>query len=221
MVVHSTRTAFDREYGQICDELVKMSQMVDWAIEKALEALVEHDHKLAEQVVENDAQVNAMRFQIEEACLVAIATQQPAASDLRAVIAATHVAVEMERMGDYARGIAKTVILMEEEPLLKTFKKYPRMAELSRRMLAESIQAFLKRDAAWAQEIAAKDAEVDELYQSLFHKLVDTMAKEPKLVARATYMIWAAHNLERIADRVTNIDERIIFMTTGNLQEIG
>ena len=220
-MVHSTRTAFDREFGLICDDLVKMSQMVDWAIEHALEGLVEHDRKLAEQVIENDAQVNAMRFQIEEACLVAIATQQPTAGDLRAVVAAMHLAVEMERMGDYARGIGKTVVLMEEEPLLKTFKKFPRMAELSRRMLAEAIQAFLKRDAAWAQEIAAKDTEVDELYQSLFHKLVDAMAKKPELVTRATYMMWAAHNLERIADRVTNIAERIIFMTTGNLKEIG
>jgi phosphate transport system protein len=220
-MVHSMRTAFDREYQAICDDLVKMSQELDWAIDNALQALVGHDHNIAEQVIEHDAQVNDLRFHIEEACLVTIATQQPAASDLRAVVAAMHLAVEMERMGDHVKGIAKTVILMEEEPLLKTFKKFPRMAEISRRMLAESIQAFLKKDATWAKEIAAQDAEVDELYQSLFHKLVDAMAKKPELVTRATYMMWAAHNLERIADRVTNIAERIIFMTTGNLQEIG
>ena len=215
------RSTFDREFDEICADLVKMAQMIDWAIENALKALVERDHQLAEQVRANDEQVNAVRFKVEEACLVTIATQQPAAGDLRAVITAMHLAVEMERIGDYAAGIAKTVILMEEEPLLKTLKKIPRMGELSRQMLADSIQAFLKRDVAWAQEIASHDDEVDELYRSVFNKLVEKMAKEPELVTRATYLMWCAHNLERIADRVTNIAERIIFMTTGSLRELG
>ena len=215
------RSTFDREFDEICADLVKMAQMIDWAIENALKALVERDHQLAEQVRANDEQVNAVRFKVEEACLVTIATQQPAAGDLRAVITAMHLAVEMERIGDYAAGIAKTVILMEEEPLLKTLNKIPRMGELSRQMLADSIQAFLKRDVAWAQEIASHDDEVDELYRSVFNKLVEKMAKEPELVTRATYLMWCAHNLERIADRVTNIAERIIFMTTGSLRELG
>ena len=215
------RSTFDREFDEICADLVKMAQMIDWAIENALKALVERDHQLAEQVRANDEQVNAVRFKVEEACLVTIATQQPAAGDLRAVITAMHLAVEMERIGDYAAGIAKTVILMEEEPLLKTLKKIPRMGELSRQMLADSIQAFLKRDVAWAQEIASHDDELDELYRSVFNKLVEKMAKEPELVTRATYLMWCAHNLERIADRVTNIAERIIFMTTGSLRELG
>lgn len=220
MSQQSLRTTFDREFGVICDHLAKMSQMVDWAIENALKALDESDHALAEQVIAHDQEINALRFEIEEECLVVIATQQPAAGDLRAIVAAMHIVGEMERMGDHAEGIAKTVILMEEEPLLKTLKKIPRMGELSRSMLADSIQAFLKRDAAWAREVAARDSDMDMMYREIFDKLIEKMAKKPELIARATYLMWCAHNLERIADRVTNIAERVIFMNTGSMKEL-
>lgn len=214
------RATFDREVDAIRGNLVKMSQMVDAALEKSIQALVEGDVTLAEQVIANDEEINQLRFTLEESCFVLIATQQPAASDLRAVIAVIHMAVEMERMADHAAGIAKTVVLMKEEPLLKTFKKIPKMAEMSRRMLSDCIQAFLKRDAAWAQEIAAQDEEMDRLYHDVFEKLVQTMAKKPELITRATYLMWCAHNLERIADRVTNIAERIIFINTGDFREL-
>ncbi|MEW5868333.1 MAG: phosphate signaling complex protein PhoU [Chloroflexota bacterium] len=217
---HSLRAAFDREFGEICSDLVSASQLVDAAIERSMQALLERDVELARQVIANDEKVNALRFKIEEACLVLIATQQPAAGDLRAVITAIHIVVEIERMGDHAAGIAKTVILMEDEPLLKTFKKIPRMGELSRKMLADCLQAFLRRDAAWARQIADQDEKMDELYRAVFDRLVGIMAKKPELVTRATYLMWCAHNLERIADRVTNIAERIIFMMTGTMQEL-
>jgi phosphate transport system protein len=196
-----------------------MGQAVDTAIANAMQALTERNLALAEQVIADDAQINALRSKIEEACLALIATQQPIASDLRAVISAIHVASELERMGDHADGIAKTVVRMSDEPLLKTLKKIPRMAELSRKMLGECLQAFVARDAGRAYEIAAQDTEMDDLYRAVFDRLVEIMAHKPEMVTRGTYLMWCAHNLERIADRVTNVAERVVFITTGDLRE--
>ena len=214
------RSTFDREFGKIQETVLEMSRLLDWAIEHSMGALKHTDLEQAQQVIAQDENVNALRYKIEEACLTLIATQQPAASDLRSVIATIHIAVEMERMGDHAAGIAKTVILMREEPLLKTIKKIPKMAELSRQMLANCLQAYIQRDADWAHRIAAQDADMDQLYKAVFDRLIEIMAKKPELITRATYLSWTAHNLERIADRVTNIAERIIFMTTGDLKEL-
>jgi phosphate transport system protein len=213
------RTTFDREFGRICDDLAAISAGIDRAIECSMQALVENDRAAAEDVIQGDERINQLRFKVEEACVQLIATQQPAASDLRKVIAAMHLAVEMERMGDYAAGIAKTVILMDE-PLHKTIKKLEKMSELSRVMLGDSMKAFLNQDAAWAREIASRDDEIDALYQAIFERLVVIMARKPETIKGATYLMWCAHNLERIADRVTNIAERVIFMTTGDLREL-
>jgi phosphate transport system protein len=214
------RSTFDREFGAIQQMLLEMGSMLDWAIDRAMFSLKHTDQEQAQAIIEMDERVNELRYKIEEACLTLIATQQPAASDLRAVIAAIHIAVEMERMGDHAAGIAKTVILMSEEPLLKTIKKIPKMAELSRQMLADCLQAYVLRDADWARRIAAQDAKMDQLYKAVFDRLIEIMAKKTELIPRATYLSWTAHNLERIADRVTNIAERIIFMTTGDVKEL-
>jgi phosphate transport system protein len=219
MSVH-LRSTFDREFGAIQQMLLEMGSMLDWAIDRAMFSLKHTDQEQAQAIIEMDERVNELRYKIEEACLTLIATQQPAASDLRAVIAAIHIAVEMERMGDHAAGIAKTVILMSEEPLLKTIKKIPKMAELSRQMLADCLQAYVQRDADWARRIAAEDAKMDQLYKEVFDRLIEIMAKKTELIPRATYLSWTAHNLERIADRVTNIAERIIFMTTGDVKEL-
>lgn len=219
-MTQGTRTAFDREFDLICQDLMEMGQLIDKAIAQSTEALEKRDEKLAHKVIDRDERVNHLRFRIEENCLALIATQQPAAGDLRAVVAAMHVVVELERIGDYAAGIAKTVIMMSEEPLLKTFKKIFRMGELSRTMLASGLQAFFSRDAETAREAASHDSEVDQMYRSVFDRLVETMAKEPELVTRCTYLMWCAHNFERIADRVTNIAERVIFMTTGAMTEL-
>lgn len=214
------RLTFDREFGEIQQMLLEQGRLLDWAIDQSMTALKNADQELARQVIDQDERVNEVRYKIEEACLALIATQQPAASDLRAVIAAIHIAVEMERMGDHAAGIAKTVILMSEEPLLKTIKKIPRMAELSRQMLADCLQAYIQRDADWARRIASQDEDMDLLYRAVFDRLIEIMAKKPELITRATYLSWTAHNLERIADRVTNIAERIIFMATGDVKEL-
>jgi phosphate transport system protein len=218
-MLHGIRSTFDREFEEVRTKLIQMSVIVDTAIDQSMQALMERDTQLADKVINNDVEINKCRFQIEEDCLALIATQQPAASDLREIIAILYMIVEMERMGDYAAGIAKTVILMEEEPLLKTFKKIFKMADISRHMLADSIQAFIKRDPVWAREIAKRDSEIDELYKTVFQRLIKIMAKEHDMVIRCTYLMWCSHNLERIADRVINITEQIVFMTTGTLKE--
>ena len=217
---HGVRAIFDQEFEQLRHSLLDMGQQVDIAISQSLQALSGRDIKLAEKIISDDTGINKLRFQIEEGCLALIATQQPAASDLREIIAILYMVVEMERMGDYAAGIAKTVILMEEEPLLKTFKKIPKMGEICRKMLADCLEAFQSRDATWAREIATRDNTIDEMYEDVFHRLIKTMAKDTDLITRCTYLMWCAHNLERIADRVTNIAEQIIFMTTGMIGEI-
>ena len=212
-------TFFDQEFKKISADVVNMGGLVEQAINHAMLALVEQKGKLAESVISSDKEINHLRFTVEEACVELLATQQPAAGDLRAVIASMHIAVELERMGDHAAGIAKTVVLMKEEPLLKTLKKIPRMGELSRSMLVDCLQAYTDRDAEKARQVVALDSEMDQLYHSVFERLVQLMAEKPDIVFRATYLMWCAHNLERIADRVINIAERIVFMVTGDLGE--
>jgi phosphate transport system protein len=194
--------------------------MVDRAIERAVESLKQRDRALAGEVIAGDQEVNDLRFKIEEDCLALIATQQPTATDLRAVIAIMNVAVEMERMADHAAGIAKTVLRMGDQPLLKPLIDIPKMAELGRQMLRASVEALLARDADRARAVAARDDEMDELYFAVFDELVEIMAHKPDTVERATYLLWCAHNLERIGDRVTNIAERAVFITTGAMKEL-
>jgi phosphate transport system protein len=213
-------SAFDREFGGITDALRRICDMVEQAIARSMQALEENDSKLAKQIIEEDAQINFLRYRIEEDCLALIATKQPAARDLRQVIGAMNIVVELERIGDYAAGIAKTVLRMRHEPLLKTFKKIFKMGSLSRQMLTDSLMAFLDQDVERARLIASMDPEMDQLYQDVFDRLVEVMAKDPDLVTRCIYLMWIAHNLERIADRVTNIAERTIFVTTGEMTEL-
>ncbi len=214
------RTAYDREFAGIRERVLRLGELVDQAISRSLDSLQRRDTAQAAQIVEDDAEINELRFEIEEACLALIATQQPAASDLRSVIAAMNIVVDIERMGDHATGIAKTVIRMGDEPLLKPLIDIPRMVEIARGMLRESLQAYLDRDAAKAREIATRDDEIDHLYKAIFDELLEIMAKDPSSATRATYLLWTAHNLERIGDRVTNIAERVIFASTGDMQEL-
>jgi phosphate transport system protein len=194
--------------------------MVDQAIARALESLQNRDQSLAKQVIEEDEEINTLRFKIEEACLALIATQQPAAHDLRAVIAAMSIVIDMERMADHASGIAKTVIRMGDEPLLKPLIDIPLMVQLARNMLSGSLRAFVEQDAESARSIASQDDEMDILYRAIFDELVEIMSHKPDSVERATYLLWCAHNLERIGDRVTNIAERVVFVSTGDMREL-
>ncbi|MEE8120858.1 MAG: phosphate signaling complex protein PhoU [Anaerolineales bacterium] len=215
-----TRARYDQNYAAIEDDILKMGSLVQDAIRNSIESLKQRDTHLAQEVIDRDLRINDLRFKIEEACLTLIATQQPTAGDLRAVVAAMNIVVDMERMADHASGIAKTVIRMGDEPLLKPLIDLPKMADLAREMLSGSLDAFIKRDAQTAIAIAPRDEEMDLLYKAIFDELVEIMAHKPGSVERATYLLWCAHNLERIGDRVINIIERVIFMTTGDMREL-
>jgi phosphate transport system protein len=216
----TSQHAFDQKFISIRDNLLRIGQLLDVAIERALTALKNQDENLARQIVADDVTINDLRFTVEEDCLALIATQQPAASDLRAVISAMNIVNDMERMADHATGIAKTVLRMGNQPLLKQLNDIPRMGNFARDMLKRSLDAFLARDAEAARAIAAQHDEIDHLYKKVFEEVIQMMARDPNAIQGGTYLLWCAHNLERIGDRVTNIAERVIFMTTGTMKEL-
>ncbi len=216
-----TRTAFHKHLRDIQDEILVMGSMVCKAISSSIDALKNRDLNLAEQVINEDRRINHKRFEIEEKCVELIATQQPMASDLRIILAVLNIVSEVERIGDYAEGIAKIAIMIGDEPPLKPLIDIPRMAEQTIDMLRRSLDAFVSRDAEAARKISAEDDTVDQLYDQVFRELLTFMAEDPKTITRATRLIWVAHNLERAADRVTNICERVVFVVTGKMEEIG
>ncbi len=215
-----TRGALDHRLREVRDNIIRMGELVDSAIDRSITALKKQDQTLARQIIADDTVINNLRFAVEEECLALIATQQPMASDLRVIVTAMNLVNDLERMADHATGIAKTVLRMGNEPLLKPLVDLPRMAATTRDMLKRSLDAFLARDAAAARAIAGQDDEVDHLYRAIFDELLAIMARDPNTIPRGTYLLWCAHNLERIGDRVTNIAERVIFMTTGTMQEL-
>jgi phosphate transport system protein len=214
------RATYDREFSEIQEDIIRLGSLVEQAIDRSIECLDKRDQGLAHQIIAEDEVINDMRFQLEEECLRLIARQQPAAGDLRAVLSALSIVPEMERMADHASGIAKTVLRMGDEPLVKPLIDIPRMALTVREMLRDSLKAFVQRDTEAAKAIALRDNEVDLLYKAVFDELIGIMARDPNTATRATYLLWCGHNLERIGDRVTNIAERIVFMTTGNMKEL-
>jgi phosphate transport system protein len=215
------RTAFHKKLREIQDDVLVMGSMASKAIASSVNALRERDLDLAHQVIGDDMKVNQKRFEIEEKCVGLIATQQPMASDLRIIIAILNITNEIERIGDYAVGIARVVVMIGDEPPLKPLVDIPRMAEQTVDMLRRSLDALINRDAGAAKKIATEDDLVDHLYDQVFRELLTFMAEDPKTITRATRLVWVAHNLERAADRVTNICERVVFIVTGKMEEIG
>jgi phosphate transport system protein len=214
------RLTFDKELADIQVDLLKMRELVDQAISLSLKSLAEGDIPLAKQIIDDDEKINQMRLQIEEASLALIATQQPTATDLREVIAIMNIVVDIERMGDYAKGVATTVITIGDEPLLKPLIDLPKMVEIARKMLKDSVDALLDKDVDRAKEIAIRDDEIDVLYRMIMDELVEIMAERPDSVQRANMLLWCAHNIERIGDRATNIAERAVFVSTGVMEEL-
>jgi phosphate transport system protein len=216
-----TRTTFHKRLREIQDDVLAMGSMVSKATLRSIDALKNRDLDLAQQVITDDKKINQKRFEIEEKCVELIATQQPMASDLRIILAVLNIISEVERIGDYAEGIAKIAIMIGDEPPLKPLIDIPRMAEQTVAMLRRSLDAFVNRDAEAAKKISAEDDAVDQLYDQVFRELLTFMAEDPKTITRATRLIWVAHNLERSADRTTNICERVVFVVTGKMEEIG
>jgi len=215
------RGAFHKRLREVQDDVLSMGSMVSEAILRSIEALKNRDMDIAREIITNDQKINHKRFEIEEKCIQLIATQQPMASDLRIIVAVLNIVTEEERIGDYAEGIAKITILIGDEPPLKSLIDIPRMAEQTADMLRRSLDAFINHDAEAARKIIAEDDLVDHLYDQVFRELLTFMAEDPKTITRATRLIWVAHNLERGADRVTNICERVVFVVTGKMEEIG
>jgi phosphate transport system protein len=215
-----TRTAFERQLNEVQEDMLVLAGMVERAIERSIDSLRNRDVELARVVIVEDMDINRKRYEIEEKCLELLATQQPLATDLRTIVAVLHVIVDLERMGDHAEGIAKISIMLAEEPPLKPYIDIPRMAETAVHMLQQSLEAFKMRDVVLARSICDEDDTVDALYDQVYHELVIYMLNDPKTIQRATHVTWIAHNLERIADRVTNICERVVYMVEGTIEEL-
>jgi phosphate transport system protein len=213
------RTTFRKRLHDIQEELLAMGSMVEKAISLSIEALKKRNLKLAHQIIADDRKINEKRFEIEETCIQLIATQQPMAGDLRTLISVMNVITELERIGDHAEGIAKIVIMIGDEPPLKPLIDIPRMANKTIDMLRRCLESFMNCDEKAARAIAAEDDEVDQLYDQVYRELVSYMVEDPKTITRATRLLWVAHNLERCADRVTNICERVVFTVTGKMYE--
>lgn len=218
MALH-TRSLLDKELNQLRNDILRLASLVDTAIGNAMEALYKRDVALAHSVVVNDREANQLRYDIEEECLRILATQQPAAIDLRTVIAAIHLAVELERIGDHAAGIAKLVERMENEDAILTLHKLPKMAQRAREMVNDGIQAYVRKDVSIADNMVKQDDKLDKQYNKFFQQTLAEMSND-QYIRRATFLLWVGHNLERIGDRATNIAERVIFMVRNEYVEI-
>ena len=214
------RKTFENDIQQLKDELLLLGSLVEQQTLDAVEALKKRDLEAARRIYAADAKINEKRFAIENQVMILIATQQPMAHDLRLLASILEVSAELERMGDYAKGMATINIRMGDEPLLKPLIDLPRMAQIASSMLHRALTAFVNEDAETAKAIPKEDDEVDALYDQVYRELMTFVIKDPKTIDRANYLLWAAHNLERMADRVTNICERTIFIVTGEIKEI-
>jgi len=215
------RTTYHKKLRLIQDDILAVGSMVEKAVTNSVEALKSRDLEMARQIIADDREINRKRFEIEEKSIELIATQQPMASDLRNIICILNIVTELERIGDYAEGIAKIVIMIGDEPPLKPLIDIPRMAEKAVDMLHRSLDALINQNADAAKQIATEDDEVDNLYNQVFRELLTFMMEDPRTITGATRLIWVAHNLERSADRVTNICERVVYLVTGKMEEIG
>jgi len=216
-----TRETFDLQLSALNERLLALGTMVTRVQEQAIRALADRNADLANELIAGDHAINQAQHDIEDQCLFLIASQQPVARDLRLIFSISSIAWELERMADHAKGIATLALRLVDQPMLKPLIDIPRMAEKTEDMLRRSLDAFVNRDAEAARQISLEDDAIDQLYDQVFRELLTFMAEDPKTITRATRLIWVAHNLERAADRVTNICERVVFVVTGKMEEIG
>ncbi len=214
------RKTFETEIKQVKDDVLLLGSMVEQAILNSVEALKKRDLKAAQKILDDDREINKKRFDIEHELMILIATQQPMAHDLRLLASSMEIISELERMGDYAKGIANINLRMGDQPLLKPLIDIPRMAQKGVDMLHRALTAFVTEDVEAARSIPVEDDEVDALYNQVYRELMTFVIADPKTIERANWLLWVAHNLERVADRVTNICERTVFIATGELTEI-
>jgi phosphate transport system protein len=214
------RKTFENELQEVKDEILVLGSMVEQAILDTVEALKKRDLEESRKILASDREINKKLFELENKLMVLIATQQPMAHDLRLLASSMEIIGELERMGDYAKGIANINIRMGDEPLLKPLIDVPRMAKKDVDMLHRALTAFVEEDVEAAEAIPMEDDEVDALYNQVYRELMTFVISDPKTMERANWLLWVAHNLERVADRVTNICERTVFIATGEMNEI-
>lgn len=215
-----TRETFDRELAGLQDDLLRMGALVEEAVRRSIEALRARSVQMADGVITADNAIDALHLELEERCLMLMATQQPMAKDLRTIAAIWAMTMDLERIGDHAEDIARSTKRMADQPLLKPLIDIPRMAEMVQRMLRTGLDAFVQRDVNLAQQMAAADDEVDHIYGQVFRELLTYMIEDPHNIQRATYLLFSAQALERMGDHATNIAERVIYMVTGTLKEL-
>lgn len=216
----TTRIEYEQQIQELTDLVVNMASMVDKAIARAIEALRVQNVELAKAVRKGDKEINQLQRQGEDMVITIIALQGPMAGDLRRIASTMSILSNLERMGDYAAGIAKIVVETSDEEMLKPLVDIPRMGDVAREMLKDSVTAFIEQDPDLARSISVRDDEVDDLYDQVFRELLTYMMADTSAINRATHLLWAAHNVERIADRVTNICERVVFTVTGDFEEL-
>ena len=215
-----TRQAFDQELGRLQDEVLALGSMVEEALVQSVETLKRRDFSGSRRLIAGDRAINERRYAIEEDAMALIATQQPMAGDMRLLAAILEIATELERMGDYAKGIARINLMIGEQPLIKPLIDLPAMAQKAREMLHAALIAFVQRDVEAARSIPKVDDEVDALYNQVYRELISHILEDLHVIEQANQLMWAAHNLERTADRVTNLCERVIYAVTGELTEL-
>ena len=213
------RPSFDQALQRLQKQVVELGAMVNDAMQRSVEALNQLDSGKARDIIENDLHINRERLRIEEAAIELIATQQPMARDLRSIVAALEIVTELERIADYAAGNAKIVLMHAGGPIVARLPDIQTMADQARSMLRRSLTAYIEGDASAASAIAAEDDRVDALHERVYVALLEVMLADPGTIQRATWLLWVAHNLERSADRVTNICERVVYQATGRMEE--
>jgi phosphate transport system protein len=215
------RNTFNKLLREDKEEVLVMGAMVEKALSQSIEALKKRDLNFAHRIIADDQIINQKRFDIEKKAVELIASQQPAVNELNAVVAILNIIIELERIGDYASGIAKIVVMMGDQPPLKPLIDIPRMNEITIEMIHNALKCFIENDAKGAVQVISMDEVVDGIYDQIFRELLTFMMTDPKSINRATHLIWVAHNIERAADRATNICERVVYMVTGKMEEIG
>ncbi|MGD8517659.1 MAG: phosphate signaling complex protein PhoU [Anaerolineae bacterium] len=214
------RQEFTHELQRLQDEVLALGSMVEEALVRSVELLKQRDFDGSRRLIAADRAINEKRYAIESEVLTLIATQQPMARDMRLLAAVLEITGELERIGDYAKGIARINLMIGEQPLVKPLIDLPLMAEKGRYMLHRALESFTNRDVELARAIPEEDEEVDQLYQQVYRELVSYIMEDPHTIEGANYLLWVAHNLERTADRVTNICERVVYTITGELVEL-
>lgn len=215
-----TREAYERELQRLRDDVVRMGERAGEVIHRSVEALRERDVAAAERVIAEDDAIDALHMDLEQRCMRLLATQQPMARDLRAIAAVFAITIDLERMADHAEGISRAVKRLGSEPPVMALEDIPRMDAQLQEMMRDTLDAFRAQDPVLARRAAAKDDAVDELRNRVLHDLLDLMISDPQTVPRALELLIVARHLERAADHLTNVCERIVYMVTGELREL-